>query len=253
MSQGVKVFFACAIGGFLGSLAALEVSRNFWWIGLLVGFAAGYLSYELKKVIAAVPIAWRAATSWRPDKRYWGNLFKLLPASIGILWTYGSAVMIFPSVLSFAHGDQRHAKMLFGEIFPLWCLAVVPAAFFMTATLAYDADTEWQRQRMLKHNPFRVLFWLLPKCIVLGMVFLVRGTFWLFVKGVPAFCRFIKHLFLLVHSDIRLLCGVDAAIGAAVGYFTGHAPVGMLAGGLIGVLNFEVVSKRVLKLVPAKR
>jgi len=59
-------------------------------------------------------------------------------------------------------------------------------------------------------------------------------------------------VFIIIHSEIRLLCGVDAVIGAAAGYFTGSAIIGALAGGLIGVINYEIVSRRVLHLVPTK-
>lgn len=50
----------------------------------------------------------------------------------------------------------------------------------------------------------------------------------------------------------RLLCSLDAALGAAIGYWLGNALIGALAGGILGHANFEVVSKRWLKLVPVK-
>lgn len=39
----------------------------------------------------------------------------------------------------------------------------------------------------------------------------------------------------------------------AIGYFCHSVLIGGLAGGLIGVLNFELFSIRILKLVPAER
>ena len=47
---------------------------------------------------------------------------------------------------------------------------------------------------------------------------------------------------------IFFTCAVDAMIGAAVGFFAGSAIIGALVGGLFGVLNYEVVSKRLLHL-----
>ncbi|MBX4205497.1 MAG: hypothetical protein KW788_04960 [Candidatus Doudnabacteria bacterium] len=100
-------------------------------------------------------------------------------------------------------------------------------------------------------NPLKVYLWHLPR----GIFFAVR---WM-VLGLPqalAFClravsflkRFSVFLFREIHSDVRLLCACDASIGAAIGYFTGNAVIGGIAGGIFGVLNYEVVSKRLLHI-----
>ncbi len=63
--------------------------------------------------------------------------------------------------------------------------------------------------------------------------------------------RLVKTVFILIHSNERLLCMVDAAIGVAVFHFTGNNIfLGMLAGGALGVINYEIISVRLLKLVP---
>ncbi len=50
---------------------------------------------------------------------------------------------------------------------------------------------------------------------------------------------------------MRLLCGVDAAIGTAVGYYFGNALIGAAAGAVFGVVNYWVVAVRILRLRPA--
>ena len=60
--------------------------------------------------------------------------------------------------------------------------------------------------------------------------------------------RLIVSVFKEIHSDIRLLCACDAALGAAIGYFTGNVILGAIAGGIFGVLNYEIVTKRLLKI-----
>lgn len=66
-----------------------------------------------------------------------------------------------------------------------------------------------------------------------------------------AFCLFARTVFIAIHSSERLLCMVDAAIGVAVFHFTGNNIfLGMLAGGILGVINYEIVSVRLLKLTP---
>ena len=70
--------------------------------------------------------------------------------------------------------------------------------------------------------------------------------------GAKAAALFLKHLFLLIHSDMRVLCMTDAALFAGVGYFLGSALWGAILGGLFGVLNYKVVSEYILGIVPAK-
>ena len=60
-SETKKIGLACFIGGFLGSLVALLVAPTFWWLGLVAGFATGYVSHEFRSVLRAIPTAWEVA------------------------------------------------------------------------------------------------------------------------------------------------------------------------------------------------
>jgi len=129
-----------------------------------------------------------------------------------------------------------------------WLVGVIPAAIEMASiTMPRDRserlnDLEEARKELLLYNPIRVYGYLVPK-----------GIWWTAVRlpsGVKAAGRFVWLVFCEVHSDVRLLCGLDAAIGAACGYFAGSVLIGLISGGVMGLVNFEVVSKRVLKLVP---
>jgi len=76
--------------------------------------------------------------------------------------------------------------------------------------------------------------------------------------------KFLWYLFRLIHSQKRVLCGFDSAIGVALTYFWLGAKAvtpeqklmvvicGGTIGAVIGALNYEVVSKRLLKLAPVK-
>lgn len=57
-----KVFIASALGAFIGSLVALQLNAYLWWLGLIAGGLVGYLSYEFKAVLRAIPVAWHAAS-----------------------------------------------------------------------------------------------------------------------------------------------------------------------------------------------
>lgn len=99
-----------------------------------------------------------------------------------------------------------------------------------------------QERMILFGNPLAVfLFWPIYGPILFGR----RVPYFLCVVG-----QFVRVFFRLIHSDLRLLCAFDAALGAAVGYFTGSALLGALIGGFAGVANYEIISKRVLNLIP---
>ena len=59
--EAKKIAVACFIGGSLCCVVALIFAPVYWWLGLIAGFAGGYLSYEFREVRKAVPIAFRAA------------------------------------------------------------------------------------------------------------------------------------------------------------------------------------------------
>ena len=63
---------------------------------------------------------------------------------------------------------------------------------------------------------------------------------------------FIKYLFIMIHSDLRLLCGIDTAIGTITGYLGDNALIGATVGDALDTINLEIISKRWLKLVPVK-
>ena len=75
------------------------------------------------------------------------------------------------------------------------------------------------------------------------------------IKYTPATIRFIikftKNVFVMIHSDIRLLCAVSVAMGTGAGFFAGSALIGGIVGALLGVASYEIVSKRILKLAPS--
>ena len=56
-----------------------------------------------------------------------------------------------------------------------------------------------------------------------------------------------------LYSTSTLNSGLIAMIGAIVGYHYDNPLFGGIAGALFGVLTYEIVSKRLLKLVPVKR
>ena len=75
--------------------------------------------------------------------------------------------------------------------------------------------------------------------------------------------RFAWHLFKLIHSEKRVLCAIDGTLGGAMSYiwFASSAMsfpeqvvfvvFGGLLGAAFGVVNWEIISKRILHVAPA--
>jgi len=255
MNRTLKVFIACFLGGGIGALVALQLTFYFWWIGMLVGGLVGYLSYEFNAVLQAIPKAWRKATTWRPDWDYWKAYWK----AVSVGWGYALLVCLTP------------ASALWGATYLLWklgaaidgigALTIFGALFLAVAVLAPPAEiaccptSEWPgrwknlRKLAIMLNPVSVFFWWLPLGIW-KLVLLVPAGIRKIGRGISSLLRFFWYLFRFIHSEFRLLCALDAALGAGIGFFTGSPLIGALAGGVIGILNFEILSKRVLHFVP---
>lgn len=251
--QTLKIFFACAFGAAIGTLVALEVNHYFWWLGLLAGAATGYLSYEFKTVIQNVPKAWALA---RKDVPITTEQFRTLILFLGaVLMTSSSNFVVFALI-----GAAYDAPLIVNlqEFAACSLLLSMTTTLFLNA-FGYDAVPcisaakvwGWQIKYL---NPCMVFIgW--PLCLIyrvtwaVGMVLpRLPKKIYRMTKQVATFLRhFIWRLFLLIHSEIRLLCACDAALGAALGCFTGSVIIGILAGGTIGVLNYQIITERWLK------
>lgn len=284
-NPGFKIFTVTALGAFVGALVGLQLAPVFWWVGMLVGGAVGYFAYNAGEVVRAVPPAIRLArTVWEEvlDVDYWGAFRQFGRVSVLALLTLGKAALVLPAlvlsvavvglvsvmevvvaltrflptspwVYAFGTTGDLLATLMFSLLVGMFICCV---AFDIWGWTRPDKYTGWNefrvflRQRkgwialmlLYKASPLGLLTWYLPKLL------------WLMLKILPAAAQAIVAfwwtLFKLIHSDRRLLCGVDAALGAAVGIFAHNPLLGALVGGVVGVLNYEIVSKRWLKLVP---
>ncbi|MBU2263363.1 hypothetical protein KJ750_01765, partial [Patescibacteria group bacterium] len=95
MERTLKIFLSCALGAGIGALTALQLNQYFWWIGMLFGGFIGYLSYEIKQVLAAIPLAWQKASRWRPDKKMWKLRARAIARILSLSITAGIGVSLF--------------------------------------------------------------------------------------------------------------------------------------------------------------
>ena len=265
-TRSFKIFIACALGAGIGSLVALELPKVIWWIGLPVGGLFGYLSYEFRTVLSAINQAWHEIINYRPDPEQIVRRF----------WKTVSLVSAFGSIILFAllaHwsvwylvGDPKSPLPIFALV--LYNLPFVPwyckfPDFYRNEYRNEEHEkrlsaASWKRSLRFS-NPLTMMLYFPVLSIIYVLKYTGIAVLWI-LKRILAAVRitattlwsFVKRVFVLIHSDVRLLCGIDAAIGAGVGYFAGSIIAGMLVGGVLGVVNYEVISKRVLGLVTNK-
>ncbi|MEK7552018.1 MAG: hypothetical protein AAB534_01245 [Patescibacteria group bacterium] len=278
-----KIGLACFIGGFLGCIVALICTPAFWWLGLIAGFAGGYVSYEFRSVLQAIPKAFLQVQKefsldfvracFQGTKKWFAKPHPIVYFGLcsGLLWTIievlfdvsppkrldGQLPQIddFVALYLITFLGSGFCSGLIGVTVVLIGardeIGFVPDDFFGGYREALNHATVGVG-RVLKFvfwtASVKIVLWTIPK-----WVFLV-----IFVLG--AWCW---ELFKIIHSDKRLLCGVDSAIGVATGYILAlgqsaslveslfFSTYAGLIGAVLGILNWELVSKRWLK-VPVK-
>ncbi len=249
MEKTWKIFLVCCAGAGIGSLVALELNHNFWWVGLIVGALVGYLSYQWREVIAAIPAAYRAA---RKIKINQGIGLYLLIQITAISWLLiirlgfdqlSSAEKLPDYTLMFA--------MCAGIAWMTLMLCCLTHPLELLGDYLSGISTALARMRKIAALVFP------PTAVLLLIVFFARSIIffvknfkmiakevgYVFVAIYVFFSTFLWEFFVLVHSQERVICALDSALGAAIGYFAGSAIIGAVAGGILGVVNYTVVTK----------
>jgi len=250
----VKIFTACFLGAFIGAFVALQMNPVFWWIGMPVGAFVAYISYEFKSLAGAIARSFVVTFKWRPNKSFWRAYFGVNFGVMGLVHSIVAVLILFAFILS---GFSLEFKPITNEELSqiLW-LVVIFHVFIIFLGGLFFGDTAIEdiyaaNLSYGKANPLALVFWYFPRGI------------WFIVKRIPKILGVIFELcilvvvvgyhaifegFKLVHSDIRLLCACDAAIGTIIGYFSGNAIIGGIVGGILGILDYELISKRLLRI-----
>lgn len=258
-----KIAVACFIGGVLLGAVAFLLAPAYSWFGLLAGIAGGYLSYEFREVLHAIPRAWTAAVA--PEtRRAYVVVLRGLAVGLGAIFMTGinfSPLLLVAMSMGPYWQEGRSSELAFLLWWTCFIAGIAWVAFHKILPKppgAFVTLGEF-RELILWWNPVMLYGYQIP-----------RGTWWV-MRRIPAAVaaagialgRFAWHLFILIHRKERLLCVVDGTLGGAVAWLwlspsaeTVAAKVFVtfacgLLGAAFGVINYEVVSKRVLKLVPS--
>jgi len=253
-TRAIKVFLACVLGGLVGSVVALSVHPYLWWVGLLAGGAVGYFSYEFKEVLRAIRVA--AVFAWHqtlaaPDLIK-SRRFRLLMPRLGLavlipialLASTSIIFLILNPIITIETSDGKNGLLAAFMSVGGTAIAVATAVLSICA-FVHESDGHY----MVETKTLGIFVFTLSP---IGFVALpLFGIGWVLYKSpkIAKLCAvFVKTLFLTIHSDIRLLCGVDAAFGALIGFYLMNPIIGAIAGGIIGLLNYKVVSQKWLRL-----
>lgn len=258
----LKIGFSCVIGGALGALIGLRVIHSLWWIGPIIGMLAGYLSYEFKTVIKAIPQAWETARSHKIDPyRFKWTFLSLYIFLLFALPYILLLIFIIESVIPYCHSYNNGLLVYFGILSFLVSIIgsvvglVIFSGMFIASWWLPNSKKDWQTEskdfvKLIKYYnivsiPFTALYY------VLKWLYKVRTKIIPTTKAIfSVLGEFFKALFLLIHSQARLICGVDSLLGALIGYYFESPMIGGLAGMVLGIVNYYVVSIRILKLEP---
>jgi hypothetical protein len=261
MHRSLRIFLACALGGGIGSFTALQVVPWLWWLGLIVGGFTGYISYDFREIIRAIPTAWRLTVGFRPTQFQKYFVFFMLSMASNLFFFATIGIMIDNRKMIPAQWEIKSSL----SFLLIYSLATLFAAVFKGADTNFKSakDKEGNSDRAAEN--LRIMKFLACYMSPLAALFYwpVRATCWTFKKICKAIprapqiartcCAFIKTVFVIIHSDMRLLSMLGATTGTVIGYFSGSALIGALSGGVCGYLCFEIFSKRIFKLVPSEK
>ena len=233
-----RFLMACALS-FIWSLVSLEMGA-YWWVGLIGGFVAGYIGYDARGAVNAVSRAWAVAQNGALTSRLPKERLRLCCYLFGAGASTTLSLIIFFFILGMMTGTLH--KISFDA---LGVFSLLMSAIFAIPDRC-DNIASASKWIMVTH-PILLFFWHIP-----------RGFIWAIAR-IPAgaaiayrFCSsFICTTFKYVHSNARLLFGIDVAIGVAVGYYTGSALIGGLAGGAWWLLDWHLISVKVMGLKAA--
>lgn len=261
-SKARRIFVVCAIGTMVGLFVAVNLPSLIWWLGALVGGLISGFLYALPDIVRYTPRA--ARSTWR-TLTYLPEAVSLLHGRVRDLpsvtkWQIASVVifgvyMVFWVWASLELLVGKPSISLLGALH-LLILEVVMLGSVFSPEVEDREKIRWARKVVIlatPPGPLILVIWILIAVVkAVPEIVMVISECARFLGG------FAKTLFLFIHSRELVLCFVDGCFGVAISYFIfvviGNMQLGPtllaggLTGGLVGVVNYEVVSRRLLRL-----
>lgn len=263
--EHVRIAWACFLGGSIGTFLAIlfRVHHPYlYWIGFVIGALVGYVTYRFKEVVQTTLAVANELTEVQIVKNKTAKIiakvksldFREQVAKKVVLIGIVSAFISFfcsLSILSVYFGTADPNTTAFWKEYQTHFILSGALWMFLLGGVFTLCEPQRDKESLFVFGTFVLCS---PLLMLVGLVGLLSYLF--FRKVVP-------RVFVAIHSDFRLLCATDSFLGAVVGYcfergFATEHPfivscsvlIGGLVGALFGILNYELVSVRWLKLVP---
>jgi hypothetical protein len=255
MKTTAKIGKACLVGGLAGGAAIALLPWNYAWLGILIAFAVGYLAYEFREVMEAIPKVWqevsgRAKSDKAKETYRWlltspcSHLGLLIGAAalLAIYQEYGlSWWMLLVLLFSYAAANLV-------IIFMVWLPGII--AWNEMARRLEKPHQKLSMQQATSLISYRNFAWL------------VWQHFRFPIVAPIMFSKFLWEVFKLIHSDKRTLCAFNSALATTTFYvffWSKNIPTGehiafvlscALFAAVLGVLEWKLFGKKLAKLKP---
>lgn len=283
----IKIFLTVFFGILVGAIVGQKLGGGLWApVGGIFGGIFAYFTYSFKVVIDGIRLATQKTVPGLGEKicnsaRVVGRfVLRWAMFSLGGVFTICLAlyVLILPrGIIIRSESSGLPDFSLF--TLPLFYIAISLFTSFITSLLVVSRFYSRDGVKVIKdsleikhsfffYNPVLVLFYWLPRLMLRNFARLLLFSIWSSV-GFAHVCRtspvtlmaclvFMGRwgsvFFRYIHSDARVICAVFAFVGAAVGSLASDWTTTVLvalAGGLLGAVEYYVVSVRWLKLQSA--
>lgn len=259
MSKNVERIIVAGLLSYIGVLVSLHFfGPGILWVKVtfgLIAFVAGYIGYDFREFLSAIPVAFREACagmqSWIPTcaglKRFARFAFYTFGAGASITVTFFGAILlvISPPPTEFVITSLQWAAYfgIFGGL-----------TFMFIASSSFKTEDSLQRHIEAMSHVIQLFHPILfvVRTAWIGIFYALLGVAWMTEKGCEFGWRFAYHLYYLVHSRGRVLFGIDVAIGFSVGYQYGNPLLGGICGIAFWVLDWHLISIKLMQVQRAE-
>jgi hypothetical protein len=292
----LHIVLACALGALACSSVAIWAGYHIGY-GIVAGLIVGYLAYDFRSVLKAIP---EAFGKYRPGLKafrrwlYYSDPFTGPTAlALGLLSAYfawplfqtalakaanGSNLVMLPVLTVVSLGLVYLADIFFANVMALIADYGAYRWEGVTFYVGKEADGKLTENGWMEHGEklkvvpttyLSVFRWTLKglASIASGLLWrmwppMIKFLFGAIIDIVVEFAVALWKLFLLIHRYERILCALHGTFGGVLAYVYLISPersgiqnalavlFGMVLGAGLGVLDYEGLSKRVLKVVP---
>lgn len=285
-----KIAMACFIGGAVCTVIGLSVDPGLAWLGTLAGFLAGYVAYEFREVLNAIPEALEMSNAGLCRRIElivrWGRerhpfIYLSFLAGYGMT-LYGRTALLKSHI---TERDANNILDLVGAfsflvfLCVLWIAALVAIAIAtaigqgmqgMEAPISPEGrfwDCKDERTGEIRSMTYRDFL----KCFLTGSMlspFMVIGWvvadslkfifYWFWVWLI----RFSVGLFQSIHSEERMCCGVYGAFGGTLTFLYGILFMSnrtwkdvvflTFCGGLIGAFTGTTIGRKLISIIRSR-